>query len=231
MPVFVHITSHRNVAAIRRSGIKTRQRFRSSDGVYAMPVTRNFYLSHQWIRELKRWRAGTVVGVYFRVPHEEPVLVGHYNTPHLEMTAAQAVKLMMGVEPNANAASRKRDKASKDVQRGTRSPTSPEGYEVVILRSIAAKEIIRVKDLPQVVGWRYMPGSNGTPPCTCLCCYGRGSFGVRKLLTRLEKAEAKGKPTKIVIAGRPDESYARVERLKAKRAARSKSAPAEKIEK
>jgi phage-related protein len=43
-------------------------------GVFAVPVTRNFYVSHQWLRELKRHNAGrTVAAIYFRVPDDEQV--------------------------------------------------------------------------------------------------------------------------------------------------------------
>jgi hypothetical protein len=44
---------------------------------------------------------------------------------------------------------------------------SREGWEVIIPRRIAAKEIHRVRSLPQVVGWRYYPDAQGKPPfCT-----------------------------------------------------------------
>ena len=217
MPVFVHLTSQRNLASIRRSGIGRRSGRRRAAGVYAMPVTRNFYVSHQWLRELRRWGAGTVVGVYFRLPDDEPVTVGHYNRPHVAMTAADAVALMMGAEGRDPAQERKRDASSRGIRRGTRLPASPEGYEVIVPRRIEVAELIRVRFLPQVVGWRYQPGAHGTAPCTCLCCGGRGQYGVRKLLRRVEKAEATGKSTKVVVFGRGDDSFRRVERLRRQR--------------
>ena len=42
-----------------------------------MPVTPDFYASHQWLRELKRKNAGDVLGVYFRIGDEETVYLGH----------------------------------------------------------------------------------------------------------------------------------------------------------
>ena len=72
MPVFVHLTLHSNVASIRRGGIGLRKRRFRPRGVYAMPVTRNYYVSHQWLRELRRHGGGTIVAVYFRVPDDEP---------------------------------------------------------------------------------------------------------------------------------------------------------------
>jgi hypothetical protein len=41
-----------------------------------MPVTPSFQITHQWMREVKQWRRGTIVGPY--------------NEEHKQMTAAQA---------------------------------------------------------------------------------------------------------------------------------------------
>lgn len=213
MPVFVHLTSQRNLPSIRRGGIGLRKQRLRPRGVYALPVTRNFYVSHQWLRELRRQGGGTIVGVYFRIPDDETVEVGHYGSLHVAMTAAETVALLMAAESLDPAAARTRDQQSRAVQRGRRLPSSPEGYEVVIPRRIEPSEIIRVKALPQVVGWRYRPGANGHPPCACLCCE-RGQYGIRRLLRGVEEAEAGDRPTKVVLFGREEDSYARVERLR-----------------
>jgi len=63
----------------------------SPGGVFAVPVTRNFYASHQWLRELKRRNAGPLVGVYFRIPDEEQVWVGHYGKAHRLLSGAEAI--------------------------------------------------------------------------------------------------------------------------------------------
>jgi hypothetical protein len=210
MPVFVHLTSQRNVSRIRRLGIGKRKWRGRFVGVFAMPVTRNFYVSHQWLRELRRWGAGTIVGVYFRVPDEERVWVGHYNRPHVEMTAAEAAGVMMRAEQRDPARARKHDQRSGGWRR---LPNAPEGYEVIIPRRIEPSDIIRIRSLPQVVGWRYMPGSKGTRPCTCLCCAG-GTYGAGKLLRAVEEAEARGRETKITVSGREADSFKRVERLR-----------------
>jgi hypothetical protein len=216
MPVFVHLTSHRNLPSIRRGGIGlVKRRFRPR-GVYALPVTRNFYVSHQWLRELKRVGAGTIVGVYFRIPDDEVVEVGHFDSCHVAMTAAEAAALLLAAEGRDPVAERVRDRESKAVRNGHRLPSSPEGYEVVIPRRIEPSEIIRVKALPQVVGWRYFPRANGQPPCVCLCCQS-GQYGIRRLLRRVEEAEAGGKPTRVDVSGREEDSFARVERLRARR--------------
>ena len=60
-----------------------------------------------------------------------------------------------------------------------------QGWEVVIPRGVSAKEIYRVRSLPQVVGWRYSPDAKGKPPfCTCKYCT-RREYGARKLRERL----------------------------------------------
>lgn len=211
MAVFVHLTSHRNLPAIRRGGIG----FVKKDGwrrdrIYAMPVTHEFNIAHQWLRELRREGRGTIAGVYFRIPDELIVEVGHYNTPPVEMTAAQAVALMLAAERRDPAAARVADSGS--TRRAL--PSSPEGYQVLIPRPVAKSEILRFKALPQVTGWRYMPGANGSPPCGCICCE-KGSWGVRRLERRVEADEAAGRMPKIRMSGRDDASFRRVARLKA----------------
>lgn len=156
MAMFVHLTPEKSLKAILRNGIsRLRKGANAFQGIYAMPVTRNYFVSHQWLRELKRRGEGPVVGIYFRVSDDETVLVGHYGQAHQEMTAAEAVALMMNAE-------------------------NKEGFEVIIPRRIGAKEIHRYKSISQIVGWRYYPGANGKKPCCCPYCQ-RGQYGARKL--------------------------------------------------
>lgn len=105
-----------------------------------MPVTRHFYISHQWLRELKRGRRAMIVAIYFRIPDDDPVWVGHYHQAHRRMTAAEAAAVIMASEER-------------------------EGYEVIVPRRIDKKEIRRIKHLPQVTGWRYYPNAHGRRPC------------------------------------------------------------------
>lgn len=216
MPVFVHLTAERNLRSIRRGGIVPPKAPFGPRGVYALPVTRSFYVSHQWLRELRRWGRGTVMGVYFRLPGDEPVEVGHYDRGRVPMTAAEAAGLLFRTEARDSRRAREEDERSRAVRSGRALPSSPEGYEVFIPRTILPSEILRVKALPQVVGWRYRPGSNGQPPCACICCE-RGQYGIRKLLGRVEEAEALDRPTKVILFGREDDSYRRVERLRRQR--------------
>lgn len=223
MATFVHLTSHRNLPGIRRGGIG----FVKKDGwrpdrIYALPVTREFNIAHQWLRELRRMGGGTIAGVYFRIRDDEMVEVSHFNGTPLAMRAAEAVALMLAAEQRDPVAARAADKASKAVQRGRALPSSPEGFQVTIARPIARSEILRFKMLPQVTGWRYMPGANGTPPCGCVCCL-KGSFGIRKLERRLEADEAAGRTSKFQLFGREEASFARVERLRVRAGPKSSS--------
>jgi len=160
MAISVHLAPESRVAAIRRNGISRLRRARDSfpGGVFAVPVTRNFYISHQWLRELKRRNKGSIAGVYFRIPDQEQVWVGHYNQVHRWMSAAEAVATFMTVE---------------DAQ----------GWQVVIPRGIRAREIHRFRHLPQVLGWRYSPTAKGRRPCACKFCIG-GDYGARRLRAR-----------------------------------------------
>jgi hypothetical protein len=161
MPVFVHLAPESRATLIRRNGINRLRKASNghASGVFAMPVTRNFYVSHQWLRELKRGGRRTIVGVYFRLPNQEEVWVGHYGQAHRAMTAAEAVGELMQSE-------------------------NREGWEIVIPRRVAASEIHRIRSLPQVVGWRYYPGAKGKRPCTYAYCT-RGDYGAQRLRRRL----------------------------------------------
>lgn len=125
-------------------------------GVFAMPVVPDFYVSHQWLRELKRSGQRTMEAVYFKIPDDELVWVGHYNSESIQVTAAEAAGIVSKEE-------------------------SPEGYEVFIPRKISAKEIHRTKQLPQVLGWRYYPEAKGTKPCGCPACQPRGEIKSRRI--------------------------------------------------
>lgn len=60
MAMFVHLAPESRIALIRRNGIRRLRRAAGEfpGGVFAVPVTRNFYISHQWLRELKRRNEG-----------------------------------------------------------------------------------------------------------------------------------------------------------------------------
>jgi hypothetical protein len=162
LPVFVHLAPESRANLIRRNGIGRLRKdtHRKINGVFAVPVTRNFYISHQWLRELKRRGQGCLVGVYFKLLDEEQVWVGHYGQMHVEMSAAQAAAEFMKSE-------------------------SREGWEVIIPRRIEANEVHKIRVLPQVLGWRYYPSAKGKQPfCACKFCT-RGEINSAKLRRKL----------------------------------------------
>src|SRR5579863_5891454 len=168
MALFVHLALESQLERIRRVGIArlSKTSGHMPRGVFAMPVTKNFYASHQWLRELKRRNRGPLAGVYFRVPDGEEVYVGHYRKVHRWMSAAEAVAEFLAAE-------------------------DPLGWEVVIPRRIEPNEIHRTRRLTQVVGWRYFPKANGKPPfCTCKFCT-RGEYGSANMRRRLGSMDEK----------------------------------------
>lgn len=166
MAMFVHLASENDIPAIRRSGIKPcRGTKEYPGGVFALPVTPEFYISHQWLRELKRGGQRTISGVYFRIRDDESVLIGHYNQHHREMTANQAIDIFMHAE-------------------------NAEGYQVCIPRKIDKNEIHRVKWLPQVIGWRYQPDSHKKWYCGCPICVPSGSIKGRQKRDDWEAAQS-----------------------------------------
>ncbi len=152
----MHLTPEKNARRIRRAGI-TAGGFRR--GVFCLPVLPSYVLSHQWLRELRRGGQRLIVAVHFRIPDDETVQVGHYSNSGAEMTAAEAVSVILHAE-------------------------DPRGYEIVVPRSIAPTELHRIRHVRQVAGWRYHPDSHGRRPCACPACLGRGEFKAADLRRR-----------------------------------------------
>lgn len=162
MASFVHLTSEKNLPSVKRVGIKTTRGGEGyPGGVFAQAVTPNFYVTHQWLRELKRNGQNTLCAVYFKIPNDQLVWVGHYNRPHLNVTAAEAIGIVMNHE-------------------------SPLGYQIYIPRKIEAKEIYRTKHIPQNVGWRYYPESKGKKPCGCPVCIPKGEIKSKRIRVKWE---------------------------------------------
>jgi hypothetical protein len=144
---FVHITTERNAAAVMRAGLRPGRLAGGGHalGVYGMPVLPRYEITHQWAREMKRWRGRTLAAVTFLVPDDELVLVGRYNQGKTAVTAAQAAGLV-------------------------RDLPDPRGWEVIVPRAVPAKDIVRVRSLRRVTGWRYFPDAHGRAPCGCPAC-------------------------------------------------------------
>jgi hypothetical protein len=172
MAMFVHLAPADRAERIRRNGIRRLRKATAAypRGIFAVPVTDNFFISHQWLRELRRGGSRTFVGVYFRIPDETRVWVGHYGQAHQELSAAEAVAVF-------------------------REASDRQGWQVVIAEAVEAKQIHRIRPLPQVIGWRYSPTAKGKPPfCGCAFCV-RGQYGAKALRERYDATWAE-KPKK-----------------------------------
>ena len=159
MPLLVHLACDGDVAAIARGGIRPGK---GRPGIYAMPVMPNFVASHQWLRELKRNGGRSLSGVYFRIPDTEAVLFGHYGRTPVPVTAAQATGAILHAP-------------------------DPLGMQIVVPRKVRPGEILRIRRLPQTLGWRYWPKAHGVKPCGCPACLGRGDIKSRKLRAEFER--------------------------------------------
>nr|WP_294905327.1 HEAT repeat domain-containing protein [uncultured Lacibacter sp.] len=160
MPTLVHLADERDAPRILKNGIKP-GKYRT--GVFCMPVLQNFYVTHQWLRELKRRGVNNFVGIYFKVDNTQMVYAGKYNHQHRYITLGAAVKDIM-------------------------SMNDPLGYELIIDRKIEPGEITKIKALSQTIGWRYRPDAHGTKPCPCDYCI-RTDINANKLRERLRPRE------------------------------------------
>ncbi len=184
MPTLVHLADEREAANIRRNGIKI-GKYRH--GIFCMPVLQNFYLSHQWLRELKRRGVKTFVGVYFKADSKTKVYAGKYNTDHKHIELGQAIREIQTMD-------------------------DPLGYEIIIDRKIEAKEIQKIKGLPQNLGWRYKPRSNGQRPCSCNYCI-RSSIRANKIREKYEPQEIKVSYSELFKRLRAEEDIFEIEDL------------------
>jgi hypothetical protein len=155
--MLVHITDEKTAAAIWRGGIRVPKQ----GGVYFMPVLQSHFISHQWIRELRRRGSRVQVGVYFRLPSADPVWAGRYNDPHRQMMLGHAIKELLSLD-------------------------DPLGFEIFIDRPVLASQVKQIRGVPSTVGWRYMPHAHGRPLCGCPTCLPRGAIKSHRLRERLE---------------------------------------------
>ncbi len=186
MPVLVHLADERESASIKKNGIKPGKGRR---GIYCMPVTQSFYISHQWLRELKRRGVRSYVGVYFRLDSNTMVYAGKYNQEHKHISLGKAI-------------------------REIRSMKDPLGYELLIDRKIEAKEIESIRMLPQNMGWRYFPASHEKGmPCSCPMCLPRGEIKAKKLREKLEPSPKRSTYPELLAKIRKEEDHDAIETL------------------
>ena len=159
MPRFIHMAPEPLASRIERNGIQPTRTRGWPDGsslagidraVWAFPMTPSFTVSHQWLRELKRFGVRTLVAIDFRVADNEPVYAHHYSHAPERMTAAAAVGLIL-------------------------SQPDPLGWEVMIPRRIRPAEIVGVRHVPQKLGWRTIPDRNKALICDCPQCVSPGT--------------------------------------------------------
>jgi hypothetical protein len=162
MPMLTHLTSEKDAKAIRRSGIRAATGgYGTPRGVFCMPILPDYFATHQWLRELKRWGQRTLVAVDFRLLSDEPAWFGPYGRPHAETTVGRAIGMLMG---------------AGDVR----------GFEVIIPRPIRSAEILRIRTPRQMIGWRYQPDTHGRRPCPCRVCLPKGTIKSARVRRRLD---------------------------------------------
>ncbi len=167
MVMLVHVAPAKLAPKIRRSGIRPGEGlfgWYKSETVYAFPVLSSYTLTHQWTREVLKWRRQPLIGVYFRVPDEEPVEFGHFNRSTRNLSAAAAAGEI-------------------------RKAADPRGFEIRLSRPIERKEITRIAPVRGVVGWRHTPDAHLRRLCGCPACVARGEPGGRKLRERYDRGE------------------------------------------
>jgi hypothetical protein len=169
MVMLVHLAPAKLERAIRRSGVQLRKEglfggYKSAF-VYAFPVLENHTITHQWTREVMKWRRQPMIGVYFRVADDEEVAFGHFRSPLRRLPAAAAVGEI---------------RKAKDQR----------GFEILLERKIPARDIIRIAPVRGVVGWRHSPEAHARKPCGCPACVLRGEPGGKKLRARYEAGDS-----------------------------------------
>jgi hypothetical protein len=166
MAILMHLTPEKDADRIVRRGLRaSRLAGPPHRGLFCIPLLPNYFASHQWLRELRRRGARTFVAIDFRVRATEPVYVGHYGHEHVATTVGRAVRVLQ-------------------------EQADPRGWELILPRSVDADEIVNVRAVSRVVGWRYYPGAHGPKPCACDYCT-KGLFGSRRLRQRLDPPEPK----------------------------------------
>ena len=148
MPILVHVADKKNERRIRDAGIAPGK---LRPVVYFMPVVESHFVSHQWVRELKRKGIKNFIGVYFRLGSDERVWSGNYREEHVERPLGEAIAELRALD-------------------------EPLGYELFIARKIQPSELHRIRDISPKTGWRYYPGAHGTKPCGCPACLEPGEF-------------------------------------------------------
>lgn len=173
---FVHFAPQSRISSIRRSGLRGAR-------IYCMPVTCDFWISHQWVGEMGRVHQEKMVAVYFVVPDQSPVEVGYFGHP-TELTQAGATVEWISQLP------------SDPQPHPQLHPNNKLGVQVVLLGAVPRQNIYRIASINNLVGWRESP--QGRSDCLCPVCLPAGSpnrigqlrAAVRRLLRCWGQAES-----------------------------------------
>lgn len=115
-------------------------------GFFATPMSSDFQVTHQWLRELRQWNGRLrMCAVVVKIPDAQVVWVGRYSKVKVKATAAEAVAVFAG---------------------------DPWGNEVIIPGDIAPSAI-QIRSVRQDVGWQDQP--EGHLDCVCPACLARGN--------------------------------------------------------
>jgi hypothetical protein len=71
------------------------------------------------------------------------------------------------------------------------------GLEVPVPRRVAAREILRVRNIPQLMGWRFFPESKNT---STTWLPWKGAIKRRRVLASLDRKEDREVPRQILTA-------------------------------
>lgn len=167
MVMLVHLAPAKLENRIRRTGIRPGEGLfggYKSDAVYAFPVLPSYTITHQWTREVMKWRRQPIIGVYFRVPDDEVVEFGHFLSYLVKVPASVAAGEV-------------------------RKARDPRGFEIILRRPVGRKEITRIAPVRGVTGWRHTPDAHLRKLCGCPACVASGEPGGRKLRERYERGE------------------------------------------
>ena len=149
MAVFVHFTDENNKNSIVKNGIKmgTIHYENIKKGIFCMPVIPDFYATHQWVREIKQYNSGNnIIAIYFRISDDEILFCGKYTEKMVCVKAAETHKIFTSQE----------DKM---------------GFQAILTRKVSKNEITKIKNIPQITGWRHYPKSHEKKRCYVLPVY------------------------------------------------------------
>lgn len=165
----VHLAPERLRRRIQRAGLRgSRWALAVEEGdtdlpeaLFAMAVLEDFTATHQWLRELRRWGRGRMVGVYFRLPADAMVYVGRFGKPHDLLPLGEAVAKVR---------------------------EAPDGAEIVITDRIEPRQVTAIRRLRQDIGWIETPEGRSHFDCVCDYCIPKGTPDlIRRLRAAFEQ--------------------------------------------